>query len=671
MQRLKTDFDGRQSAVEARLTALAKSFGERLAATRREFAAELSGVLAGTALLEADAVARVVDAELKRIDALAGGAFAGDAFGAIPLRNSVMRQVTACQFGTLDRFEAEKRIVFAQAVIRGWLVRKRFKNLRHRQKKRENIAKELLATEKSYADGLRIMVECFHTPLSALVGTPKEVVTAGDLKLLFSNCQLLYNFHRQLLAQLTERLRDYNAGATRIGDVFVEMAPFFKLYQEYVNNYDLAQKHLVELKSKNARFADALADIEKSPASAGKDLLSYLITPVQRVPRYQMMLAELAKETADDHVDAAALKTALGGIKAAAHSINEAKRKAESAQRMTALAQQIIGIPPTCAFRLLQPHRQFVAEGVLKIKEDARLKEILLFVFNDVLIVGRPKSKLSITNVANAIANNEFRYTDFVQCKKIIPLDRCEVALSDRKDVVRSLDIRHGARLHKLLRCFADEPKTVEAWHERLQALTAARAELLAKSTLRSRADFDEVDEYDADEDATAAAAMARSDSQPLAASAPAPLPAEPGEAVYVQRGKLRDVIRLYDEALKLQESLFALPINLKTLWPKYEQSIQPDLLALLAGRVQKLSRTLAELDERHDRVVVLLKHERLAVQLQQTLAAGVTPLGAIKQSVNGQLEPPVALALLNWYLSVCRIWQDIADLPIVPAQQL
>jgi hypothetical protein len=134
---------------------------------------------------------------------------------------------------------------------------------------------------------------------------------------------------------------------------------------------------------------------------------------------------------------------------------------------------------------------------------------------------------------------------------------------------------------------------------------------------------------------------------------------------MYLQRGKVRDVIRLYDDALKLQESLFALPINLKTLWPTYEQSIRPDHLALLQGRVQKLSRTLAELDERHDRVVVLLKHERLAVQLHTTLAAGVTPLSAVKQSVNGQLDAPVALALFNWYLSVCRIWQDIVDLPL------
>jgi hypothetical protein len=44
--------------------------------------------------------------------------------------------------------EIEKKIIFAQAVVRGWLVRKKFKALASTVKKRERTIRELVETEK-------------------------------------------------------------------------------------------------------------------------------------------------------------------------------------------------------------------------------------------------------------------------------------------------------------------------------------------------------------------------------------------------------------------------------------------------------------------------------------------------------------------------------------------
>jgi hypothetical protein len=402
MMRLKKQFESQQNLVGSRVGGLAKTFAERAAALCGEYERELRAlvVACGVAPAIADAI---VASESKRIDA--SDARPAAAFAAAPLRASVMRELGAQQFGSIERFETEKRIIYAQAVIRGWLVRKRFRNLVNRQKRREHAAKELLSTERTYADGLRIMVECYIQPFAMLTDTAKQIISTNDIKILFSNCRQLSFFHTQMLAKLTDRLSEYNATTTRLGDVFVELAPFFKVYQEYVNNYDSAQKHLLELKKNNARFAETLADIEKSPASAGKDLLSYLITPVQRVPRYEMMLAEIVKLTPDEHVDSEALRTALAGIKKAAVGINEAKRKAESSQRMTNLDAAAAGhsaehqVSPAAAASPLLCSRACCSS-----RTTSKLKEVLLFLFNDVLIVGRPKSKFAVTNVANAIS---------------------------------------------------------------------------------------------------------------------------------------------------------------------------------------------------------------------------------------------------------------------------
>jgi hypothetical protein len=392
---------------------------------------------------------------------------------------------------------------------------------------------------------------------------------------------------------------------------------------------------------------------------------------VQRVPRYEMMLAEIVKLTPDEHVDSEALRTALAGIKKAAVGINEAKRKAESSQRMTNLAQQLQGVPSSLKFHLLQPHRRYLFEGVLMIKDDKQLKEVLLFLFNDLLIVGRPKSKFAVTNVANAITNNEFRYSDFVQCKLIIKLESCQVSIGGTKELSRALDIRHGTNLEKHLLCYADNAADIVAWQQRLQAAIQAHMEQLAKSTLRSRPDDgDDFEEYDADDDA-----IVRTDSSSQlppselyrGASSRALGSGDPADLAYLQRGKLRDVIRLFEEALKLQDSIFDLPIHLKTLWPQYEQMVNADHLQHVRARVQMLKTKLSEIDSRRDRIVVLLKHERLGVTLHKTLAAGVTPLDAVRQAAASgtRVEEPVVLSLLNWYLTLCRTWQELVDLPI------
>jgi hypothetical protein len=44
--------------------------------------------------------------------------------------------------------EIEKKIIFAQAIVRGWLVRRKFKALATTVKKRERTIRELLETEK-------------------------------------------------------------------------------------------------------------------------------------------------------------------------------------------------------------------------------------------------------------------------------------------------------------------------------------------------------------------------------------------------------------------------------------------------------------------------------------------------------------------------------------------
>ena len=57
------------------------------------------------------------------------------------------------------------------------------------------------------------------------------------------------------------------------------------------------------------------------------NLQFYLIMPIQRIPRYKMLLDELLKHTASDHVDYDDLKVAVEEMKLRACEINERVRQ--------------------------------------------------------------------------------------------------------------------------------------------------------------------------------------------------------------------------------------------------------------------------------------------------------------------------------------------------------
>ncbi len=82
-------------------------------------------------------------------------------------------------------------------------------------------------------------------------------------------------------------------------------------YTRYVNNYDAAEQHLIQLKSKDKEKHRYLEVCKTHPEANGLDVRSLLIQPVQRVPRYRMLLEELLSVTDEGHPDEEPLREAL------------------------------------------------------------------------------------------------------------------------------------------------------------------------------------------------------------------------------------------------------------------------------------------------------------------------------------------------------------------------
>jgi len=63
-------------------------------------------------------------------------------------------------------------------------------------------------------------------------------------------------------------------------------APFLKSYTQFCNTFEESNALTERLLKTNSRFKRFEKRTREMPESNGLDLMSYLITPVQRVPRY-------------------------------------------------------------------------------------------------------------------------------------------------------------------------------------------------------------------------------------------------------------------------------------------------------------------------------------------------------------------------------------------------
>ena len=114
----------------------------------------------------------------------------------------------------------------------------------------------------------------------------------------------------------------------------------------------------------------------------GKTLPDLLIMPIQRVPRYQILLRELLKNTSVQHFDYMNIKNALEAIESITTELEESKREAENLQKIVVISDRLTGenIPD-----LVIPGRRYIREGVLY--KGASKKKKYIYLLSDLILV--------------------------------------------------------------------------------------------------------------------------------------------------------------------------------------------------------------------------------------------------------------------------------------------
>jgi len=268
-------------------------------------------------------------------------------------------------------------------------------------RRRRSIAMEIVETETTYVKQLSTVVEHFVIPFQK-----KDFdLTQSDIMTLFSNIEALRNLHKPMLDQLKMRIFDWQDSSC-IGDVFFENSKWIKLYKHYVNNYDTAIDFLATLRKKNSKVRKHLKELEYTPVMSNLNLEAFLVVPVQRIPRYVLLLRDLSRNTPETHKDYVPIEGALSLIEDVATYINVHKAKSDAMRTLADTKARISNLP----FDIVAPDRELLREAVFVVNKEKRK----LFVFNDLLIMastdtrlGKHKYKAHITLTTAAVTRED------------------------------------------------------------------------------------------------------------------------------------------------------------------------------------------------------------------------------------------------------------------------
>jgi hypothetical protein len=109
------------------------------------------------------------------------------------------------------------------------------------------------------------------------------------------------------------------------------------MYTLYASNYQSALDALAECRE-NSTFFVAL---EQLRAAAGNDIEAFLIMPIQRIPRYELLLRDLLKCTTDDHPDYHNINEALKNMKQIAEHVNSFVKQYQNSARAMQLGLEV------------------------------------------------------------------------------------------------------------------------------------------------------------------------------------------------------------------------------------------------------------------------------------------------------------------------------------------
>lgn len=161
---------------------------------------------------------------------------------------------------------------------------------------------------------------------------------------------------------------------------------FIKLYRHYINGYKDATETVIRCRHQYPEFGKYLDSLEKKPEMHGNKLSDVLITPVQRLPRYVLLLKDMINSTPSTHPDKQYVEDAYTLVKELADYVNKMKEVADNILELQKLQKKFFGY--TGKLDSL-PTRRFIKDRPITINKE----KVRMWIFDDMALITKPEPK--------------------------------------------------------------------------------------------------------------------------------------------------------------------------------------------------------------------------------------------------------------------------------------
>ncbi|OHT12936.1 hypothetical protein TRFO_16974 [Tritrichomonas foetus] len=247
-----------------------------------------------------------------------------------------------------------------------------------RIKQRANIVNEIIETENAYLDDLKQIQNYWEPTMKN-----KKLLLKEEHEFVFKDINSIIKSHNEFYAALKSCNNGYS---TLIGSVFLQFIDVLRVSLHYIASFSRIQD-IINLKKQTRQFSAALAELQER--LDGRDIMSYLITPVQRMPRYMLFMRELCKYTPTNHPDYFRIQYAMEMVE---ELTKNAESQSERAKQQTLLYQLQEKLKKQ-NITIVDAYRRIVKSYIIKIEVLKKEQPAILYLCNDLIMIIKEKGK--------------------------------------------------------------------------------------------------------------------------------------------------------------------------------------------------------------------------------------------------------------------------------------
>uniref|UniRef100_H2YE26 MCF.2 cell line derived transforming sequence-like 2 n=1 Tax=Ciona savignyi TaxID=51511 RepID=H2YE26_CIOSA len=256
-----------------------------------------------------------------------------------------------------------------------------------------HVMKELVSTEKTYISELKSIVEGYGRPMDDPTHPRVPATLLGKSKELLGNMDEIYDFHSNVFLGLLEECVD---NPSSVGRCFLSKKENFEIYSKYCQN-SIKSEQLRRLVGEQHPFFMQC----QQKLGHRLSLSAFLLKPVQRVTKYQLLLQQMLKYS-NSHLKE--LQTALDAMLEILKSVNDGMHQVMITGYQDDLT--LLGkLHLQSQFTMQVDHKKSRVKS-LKRPRFSKAIQRHLFLYDDEILICKPQTMESLDDNDNHFKSN-------------------------------------------------------------------------------------------------------------------------------------------------------------------------------------------------------------------------------------------------------------------------